>query len=75
MAQEGTSQAESGKGTSPSKRASRIRFGGLLAAVGLVLYGAMFVGFGITDEDVTEVVGGLGIVLVGIGVFVASRTP
>lgn len=65
----------SGDETSAAKRPARIRLGGLLAAIGLVLYGAMFIGFGITDGDVTEVVGGGGVVLVGIGIYVATRTP
>lgn len=52
---------------------SMIRLGGLLAAAGLGLYGAMFVSFALTDGDILEAVGGFGVILVGLGVWAASR--
>ncbi len=64
-------EADQGE-TRPSPR-SRKRLGGLLVSIGLILYGGMLLAFGITDEDVTELVGGFGIVLAGIGVYIATR--
>ncbi len=59
-----------GKGarSDAAKGLARIRTGAILAFLGLAAYGGMFISFGITDIDVSEVIGGIGLVVAGVGI-------